>query len=134
MSVYVKNVFVCHLLFIYLQFTSKHLEGLNVKDVVIGCPSYFDDAQRRALLTAARLAELNVLRLMNETTAIALNYGILRQLPENETRRVVFVDVGMANTQIAIVDFVRGKLTMKYSCANPYAGGRDFDIALVCDY
>ena len=117
-----------------MQFTSKHLEGITVKDVVIGCPSYFDDAQRRALITGARLAEFNVLRLMNETTAIALNYGILRQLPENETRRVLFVDVGTAGTQVAVVDFVRGKLTMKYTCANPYAGGRDFDIALVCMY
>lgn len=112
------------------EFTAKHLEGIPVKDVVIGCPSYFDDAQRRALLTAARLAEFNVLRLMNETTAIALNYGILRQLPENETRRVVFVDIGMSNTQVAVVDFVKGKLTVKYTAANPFAGGREFDMAL----
>lgn len=102
-----------------------------MKDVVIGCPAFFDDAQRRTILTAARIAELNVLRLMNETTAIALNYGILRQLPENETRRVIFVDVGVSSTQVAVVDFVKGKLTTRYTSANPFAGGRDFDIALV---
>ena len=43
---------------VYTQFTSRFLEGLPVIDCVIACPSYFDDAQRRALLNAAKLAEL----------------------------------------------------------------------------
>jgi len=112
------------------KFTTTFLEGLKVTDCVIACPSYFDDAQRRALLNAAKLAELKVLRLLEEPTAIALNYGILRNLPENETQRVVFVDVGYASTQVAVVDFVRGKLSVRYKAANPFVGGRDFDRAI----
>lgn len=112
------------------KFTTTFLEGLKVTDCVIACPSYFDDAQRRALLNAAKLAELKVLRLLEEPTAIALNYGILRNLPENETQRVVFVDVGYASTQVAVVDFVRGKLSVRYKAANPFVGGRDFDRAM----
>ena len=81
---------------------------MPVKDCVIGCPVYFDDAQRHALMKAAKLAKLNVLRLMNETTAIALSYDLLRELPE-ETSTVVFVDVGYGNTQVAVVDFIKGK-------------------------
>ena len=99
-------------------------------DCVIACPSYFDDAQRRALLTAAKLAELKVLRILEEPTAVALCYGILRPLPENETQRVVFVDVGYASTQVAVVDFVKGKLSVRYKAANPFVGGREFDRAL----
>eukprot|EP01084_Bolivina_argentea_P178299 308216_1 len=112
------------------KFTKTYLDGLKVTDCVIACPSFFDDAQRRALLTAAKLAELKVLRLLEESTAIALNYGILRNLPEDETQRVVFVDVGFASTQVAVVDFVKGKLSVRYKAANPYCGGRDFDRAL----
>merc|ERR1712244_118895 len=106
------------------------LDGLKVTDCVIACPSFFDDAQRRALLTAAKLAELKVLRLLEETIAIALNYGILRNLPENETQRVIFVDIGYASTQIAVVDFVKAKLSVRYKSANPFIGGRDFDRAI----
>eukprot|EP00486_Rosalina_sp_Unknown_P006641 CAMPEP_0201571800 /NCGR_PEP_ID=MMETSP0190_2-20130828/14734_1 /ASSEMBLY_ACC=CAM_ASM_000263 /TAXON_ID=37353 /ORGANISM="Rosalina sp." /LENGTH=910 /DNA_ID=CAMNT_0047996839 /DNA_START=164 /DNA_END=2896 /DNA_ORIENTATION=- len=109
------------------KFTKGFLEGLKVTDCVIACPSYFDDAQRRALLTAAKLAELKVLRLLEETTAVALNYGILRNLPENETQRVVFFDFGYASTQVAIVDFIKGKLSVRYKSANPFMGGRDID-------
>jgi len=109
------------------KFTGQFLGGVKVTDCVIACPSYFDDAQRRALLTAAKLAELKVLRLLEEPTAIALNYGILRNLPENETQRVVFVDIGYASTQVAVVDFVRGKLTVRYKAANPFVGGRNMD-------
>ena len=67
---------------------------------------------------------------MEETTAVALNYGILRNLPENETQRVVFVDFGYASTQVAIVDFIRGKLSVRYKSANPFIGGRDLDRAM----
>jgi len=112
------------------KFTAKFLDGPKVTDCVIACPSYFDDAQRRALLTAAKLAELKVLRLLEEPTAIALNYGILRNLPENETQRVVFVDIGYASTQVAIVDFIRGKLSVRYKASNPFVGGRDIDKAI----
>merc|ERR1712130_678202 len=88
------------------------------------------DSQRRALLTAAKLAELKVLRILEEPTAVALCYGILRPLPENETQRVVFVDVGYASTQVAIVDFVKGKLSVCYKAFNSFIGGREFDRAL----
>ena len=71
-----------------------------------------------------------VLRLLDEPTAAALNYGILRNLPENETQRVVFFDLGFASTQVAVVDFVKGKLSVRYKSSNPFVGGRDLDRAI----
>lgn len=56
------------------------LEGAKVTDCVIGVPGWWTDVQRRALLDAANVAGLNVLRLLNETTAVALQYGILKPL------------------------------------------------------
>ena len=55
----------------------------------------------------AKVAGLNVLRLMNETAAVALNYGILRPLPKEETREVCFVDIGKTSTQCAVVSFTQ---------------------------
>ena len=49
--------------------------GMALKDCVIGVPAFFNDQQKRAMLNAAQITGLNVMRLMNETTAVALNYG-----------------------------------------------------------
>ncbi|ETO08504.1 heat shock protein belonging to the HSP70 family [Reticulomyxa filosa] len=110
------------------KFTSKHLQGLPVKDCVITCPVYFTDAQRRSIMAAATLAELNVLRLLNETTAIAVSYGLFRKVEEN--RRVMFVDMGYSNTQVCIVDFEPNQLEMYATSSDAYLGARDFDFVL----
>lgn len=59
------------------------------------------EAERYAMLNAAQIAGLNCLRLVNETTATALAYGIFKtDLPENDPVHVAFVDVGHAHTQV----------------------------------
>ena len=78
-------------------------------------PSYFNDAQRRALLDASTIAGLNCLRLFNDTTAAALAYGIYKQDLPAETekpRNVVFVDMGHSALQVAICSFQKGKLNV----------------------
>ncbi|XP_023335188.1 heat shock 70 kDa protein 4 [Eurytemora carolleeae] len=122
-------------LFTKLKLTAETALSAVVNDVVISVPSYFTDAERRALLDSARIAGLNVLKLMNETTATALAYGIYKQdLPESDkpARNVVFVDVGHTGTQVAACSFHKGKLTMlsSSSCA---VGGRYFDEA-ICNF
>jgi len=106
---------------------------IKVIDVVISVPSYFNDAQRRALLDAAKMCGLNVLKLMNETTATALAYGIYKQdLPEQDkpARNVVFVDCGHTSLQVAACSFNKGKLTMISSSFDNSVGGRNFDEAI----
>lgn len=76
-------------------------------------PSYFTDAERRALFDAAQIAGLNVLRLLNETAATALNYGIYKQdlpEPDDKPRNVVIVDCGHSALQVVVVAFNKGKL------------------------
>lgn len=107
------------------------LEGQRVADCVIGVPSYWTEDARRAMLDAAYIAGLNVLRLMNETTAVALNYGILRPLPKDEARKVMFVDCGLCSTSVSIVSFVQGKLKVEATASDAFLGGRDFDKLLV---
>ncbi|KAF3491938.1 uncharacterized protein GIQ15_01455 [Arthroderma uncinatum] len=107
---------------------------LPVSDVVLSVPPWFTDAQRRALIDSASIAGLNMLRLINDTTAIALGYGITKlDLPvEGETpRRVAFVDIGHCNYTCAIVEFKKGELNVKGTAWDRHFGGRALDKALV---
>lgn len=103
------------------------LDNQRVTDCVIGCPAWWNDQQRRALLDAANVAGLNVLRLMHETTAVALNYGILRPLPKDKEQKVLFIDIGHSNTNVALVSFTEGKLQVLAHASDRHLGGRDFD-------
>ncbi|KAG8863275.1 adenyl-nucleotide exchange factor sse1 [Tulasnella sp. 330] len=105
----------------------------GVSDVVISVPGWFTEAQRRAILDAASIAGLNPLRLINDTTAIALGYGITKSdLPPPETPRyVVFVDIGHSNYSVAVVAFSAGQFHVKSTAYDRHFGGRDLDMALV---
>jgi heat shock 70kDa protein 4 len=107
---------------------------LPVSDVVMSVPSWFTDVQRRAMLDAAEITGLKLLRLINDTTAIALGYGITKlDLPtaEEKPRRVAFVDIGYSNYSCSIVEFKKGELTVKSTASDRHFGGRNFDKALV---
>merc|ERR1719399_1263604 len=84
----------------------------KVADVVIGVPSYFADVQRQALLDAAEIAGLNVLRLMNEHTATALAYGIYRSndFDTEKPMTVAFCSLGHSLFSVSVVQFIRGQL------------------------
>lgn len=107
---------------------------LPVSDIVISCPPWYTDAQRRSLLDASEVAGLKMLRLINDTTAVALGYGITKidlPGPEEKPRRVAFVDIGHSNYTCSIVEFVKGQLTVKSTVTDRHFGGRNFDKALV---
>ncbi|KAE9363481.1 putative heat shock protein Hsp88 [Stipitochalara longipes BDJ] len=107
---------------------------LPVSDIVMSVPAWFTDIQRRSLMDAAEIAGLKLLRLMNDTTAAALGYGITKlDLPtaEEKPRRVAFIDIGHSNYTCSIVEFKKGELTVKSTAYDRHFGGRDFDKALV---
>ncbi|KND00507.1 uncharacterized protein SPPG_04820 [Spizellomyces punctatus DAOM BR117] len=121
------------------EFTGKEIKT-PVTDVVISCPGWFTDRQRRAILDAADVVGLTVLRLMNDSTAAALGYGITKlDLPDPsdanaKPRNVVFFDLGHSSCQVAVVSFVKGKLVVKGTAYDRNLGGRDFDEVLVEHY
>jgi len=107
---------------------------LPVSDVVISCPPWFTDSQRRAMLDAAEVANLKLLRLINDNTAVALGYGIVKQdLPEadQKPRRIAFIDIGYSDYTCSIVEFRKGELSVKSTGYDRHFGGRNFDKALV---
>ncbi|CAG5129903.1 unnamed protein product, partial [Candidula unifasciata] len=99
-------------------------------------PVFFTDRERRALLDACQLAGLNCLRILNDTTAVALAYGIYKtDLPaeSEKPRNVVFVDFGYSAIRVAACAFNKGKLKVLATSFDSQLGGREFD-ELLADY
>ncbi len=95
---------------------------------VITVPAYFDDAQRQATKDAARLAGLNVLRLLNEPTAAAIAYGL-----DNASEGVYAVyDLGGGTFDISILKLSRGVFEVLATNGNSALGGDDFDQRIYC--
>ncbi|KAK4055022.1 adenyl-nucleotide exchange factor sse1 [Microbotryomycetes sp. JL221] len=104
-----------------------------VNDIVIAVPGWYTDVQRRAVMDAADIAGLNVLRLINDTTATALGYGITKTdlpAPEEPAKNIAFVDIGHSDFSVAIVAFNKGQLVVKGTAYDRHFGGRDLDAAL----
>ncbi len=95
----------------------------ELSGAVITVPAYFDDAQRQATKDAARLAGINVLRLLNEPTAAAVAYGLDRG---SEGIHVVY-DLGGGTFDISILRFTRGVFEVLATAGDSALGGDDFD-------
>uniref|UniRef100_G3TL26 Hypoxia up-regulated protein 1 n=1 Tax=Loxodonta africana TaxID=9785 RepID=G3TL26_LOXAF len=77
-----------------------------IKDAVITVPAFFNQAERRAVLQAARMAGLKVLQLINDNTATALSYGVFRRKDINTTaQNIMFYDMGSGSTVCTIVAY-----------------------------
>lgn len=107
--------------------------GVSGKEVVLSVPGYFTEKERHALLDAARIAEVNVLRLFNEESAVALGYGIFRRndLDATTPRNVVFVDLGHSKCSSYVASFTKEKLKVLSIVHERNLGARDFDWCLL---
>ncbi|XP_077360542.1 hypoxia up-regulated protein 1 isoform X2 [Festucalex cinctus] len=104
-----------------LQYTPEELLGMMlnysrglaqdfaeqpIKDAVITVPAFFNQAERRSVLQAAQMAGLKVLQLINDNTAVALNYGVFRRKDIDGTgKNVMFYDMGSGSTTATIVTY-----------------------------
>ncbi|XP_073476755.1 heat shock 70 kDa protein 4 [Aquarana catesbeiana] len=125
---------VAAMLLTKLKETAESALKKPVVDCVVAVPCFFTDAERRSVMDATQIAGLNCLRLINETTAVALAYGIYKQdlpAPEEKPRIVVFVDLGHSAYQVSVCAFNKGKLKVLATAFDPYVGGRKFDDVLV---
>ncbi|HTT12874.1 MAG TPA: Fe-S protein assembly chaperone HscA [Burkholderiaceae bacterium] len=102
--------------------------GGDLSGAVITVPAYFDDAQRQATRDAARLAGINVLRLLNEPTAAAVAYGL-----DTAAEGVYAVyDLGGGTFDISILKLTKGLFEVLATGGDSALGGDDFDHRLYC--
>lgn len=104
-----------------------HLGG-ELVGAVITVPAYFDDAQRQATKDAAKLAGINVLRLLNEPTAAAIAYGL-----DNAAEGIYAVyDLGGGTFDISILKLSKGVFEVLATGGDSALGGDDFDQRIFC--
>ncbi len=110
-----------------LKSTAEEYLGETVTDAVITVPAYFNDAQRQATKDAGKIANLNVLRIINEPTAAALAYGLDKK---NEEKIAVY-DLGGGTFDISILELGDGVFEVKATNGDTFLGGDDFDLRIV---
>ncbi len=110
----------------------RQLAEDSVNDDIVGAvitvPAYFDDAQRQATKDAAKLAGIEVLRLLNEPTAAAIAYGL-----DNASEGIYAVyDLGGGTFDISILRMSKGVFEVLSTGGDSALGGDDFDHRLYC--
>ena len=110
-----------------LRYRAQDVLGDDLVGAVITVPAYFDDAQRQATKDAARLAGINVLRLINEPTAAAIAYGL-----DNASEGVYAIyDLGGGTFDMSILRLSQGVFEVIATGGDSALGGDDYDRALV---
>jgi molecular chaperone DnaK len=101
--------------------------GTEVDQAVITVPAYFNDRQRQAVRNAGKLAELKVLRILNEPTAAALAYG----LGKNLSQRIAVYDLGGGTFDVSVIDIKDRIFEVIATGGDTFLGGVDFDDRLM---
>lgn len=105
--------------------------GVPVTQAVISVPAYFNDPQRKATLTAARLAGLDVTRLVNEPTAAALAYGLHDKDGEST---FLIIDLGGGTFDVSILELFSGVMEVRASAGDAFLGGEDYTATLAKEF
>lgn len=109
--------------------TAEAYLGTTVTQAVITVPAYFNDGQRQATKDAARIAGLDVLRIINEPTAAALAYGINTDL--NSDKNILVYDAGGGTLDVTILSVGDGVFEVIATSGDGHLGGEDIDHAMV---
>jgi len=110
-----------------LKQAAEEVLGQPVTKAVITVPAYFSDAQRQATREAGRLADLEVVRIINEPTAAALAYEVEHKEPKN----ILVYDLGGGTFDVSVVRLNQDVTEVLASHGNNRLGGDDFDAKLV---
>eukprot|EP01040_Poterioochromonas_malhamensis_P010091 gene10091-10969_t len=108
--------------------TAEAYLGREVRNAVITCPAYFNDAQRQSTKDAGMIAGLNVLRIINEPTAAAIAYGLDKKGAE---KNVLIFDLGGGTFDVSLLTIEEGIFEVKATAGDTHLGGEDFDNRLV---
>ena len=118
----------------YLKKVKTYFEkaGLTSNEIVIAVPTYCSNSERQAYLDASEIAGIKCIRLINESTAIALTYGFFRKndLNADKARIVAFVDFGHSKLTISYASFKPGKMKILGTHSNKNLGARQIDLYL----
>lgn len=117
------------------EIAAKANNNVNIGDMVLAVPNWFTDSQRRGILNACEIAQINCLKVTNELNAIALSYGIFKSakklFSETEPIHIMFIDIGYTSYSVTVVDFIQENMKVRSTVSVNNLGGRDFDDAII---
>jgi heat shock protein 4 len=107
--------------------------GYETKEVVVSVPDYFTVHERKAMIDALTIADLTCSSLLNESSAIALNYGLFRrtQFDDTKPRIVGFIDFGHADSCIFFGSFTKNHQKVISVTSERFCGAREFDYLIM---
>lgn len=107
--------------------------GYDTKEIVVSVPDYFNAIERKALLDALTIADLTCTSLVNESSALAIEYGLKRraQFDEKVPKIVAFVDMGQSKTTISFASFLKNTQKVISVTSERFCGAREFDYLLM---
>ena len=111
----------------HIRNTAQDMLGQEITKAVVTVPAYFNDRQRQAVREAGKVAQIEVLRIINEPTAAALAYGFGKGL----SQKVVIYDLGGGTFDTSILELRNNVFEVKATGGNTFLGGVDFDNRLV---
>lgn len=109
--------------------TAEAFLGETVEKAVITVPAYFNDGQRSATKDAGKIANLDVIRIINEPTAAAIAYGLDKS--KDKEQKILIFDYGGGTLDVSVLQLDGGMFTVKATAGNTHLGGEDLDNILV---
>lgn len=115
-----------------IKMAEKYI-GKECKEIVLSYPPTFTNCQKECLLAATKIINANVLRIISDNTAVALDYGMYRmkEFKEDNGSLLVFVNIGYANTCVCVARFFSNKCEILCDIADSNLGGRNLDNELI---
>ncbi len=113
-----------------MKMIAEEYTGEKIEKAVITVPAYFNDAQRQATKDAGRIANLDVVRIINEPTAAALAYGFGKEVDKT----IAVYDLGGGTFDISILQISNGVFEVLATAGDTFLGGDDFDGRIVMDW
>lgn len=101
--------------------------GAPISKAVITVPAYFNDLQRNETIKAAQMAGLDVLRIINEPTAAAINYGISRDVDQ----KLLVYDLGGGTFDVTVLEVRNGVINVLSTGGDHSLGGKDWDDCII---
>ena len=122
---------ICSMVLTKMKVSAEAYLGGRVEDAVISVPANFNESQRQAIKDAGVIAELNVLRIINEPTAAALTYGFKKTLKGEKNVLIFDLGGGSLDASILTIDHGNCMYEVKSTAGDTHLGGEDFDNRLV---
>ena len=114
-----------------LKRMAKNYLGREVNKAVITVPAYFNDSQRQATMDAAKIAGLDVIKIINEPTAAALAYGLGSRNFKKEGGNILIYDFGAGTLDVSLINISDGVFKTLSVSGNTHLGGEDIDYLLM---